>query len=196
MVHYLSTYKNLRVYGEMGRNMEIEDLRIPVKLKEQYKKILLARENQDDSDASFEADEIEQETTSGEFILALKMRKVLGSQYSVQFRDKTVTYPFKFRLMADYGTALTWSETEGHIGGIESVSWLVYPPQIKDKLKEWYHIFSTNMRTENPDWEEFNSMGLEVAKMIKAYFADLIEIKYRIFDASAGFTVTDWEIVE
>ena len=47
------------------------------------------------------------------------------------------------------------------------------------------------MQAKDPDWEEFNSIGLEVAKMIKACFADLIEIKYRIFDESAGFKITD-----
>jgi len=60
----------------------------------------------------------------------------------------------------------------------------------------WEYLFRVNDRSDNPDWEEFNRLGWELAELIKEYFSDLIEIRYKIFDESPGFKTTDWVVVE
>ncbi|MCX7878839.1 MAG: hypothetical protein N2510_09425 [Ignavibacteria bacterium] len=128
--------------------------------------------------------------------MSVKIKKYLGKDYKVIYNDKyikEISYPLRVRLMPDYSEALFWDEEElgccvGDSIGIYS---LRFPEYIQKRLREWYDVFDymtlgNYERINSPELLRKLKLGfpyiteeaIEICKLIKKEYEDLIEIKY------------------
>ena len=107
---------HLKFLDTAGTPVDIEDINLSARLKERYREIQMAKEEINAQPSLDESEEFEKKLNSEEFTLALQAKKSLGNSYKITFHEDEVVYPFSFRLMADYGPALTWLTGSGMLG--------------------------------------------------------------------------------